>query len=178
MKATGGDPVAVATAIAYPVGDSLLLALALVLVLCGGVRLRFDSGLITIALLTFGVADSLYIYQAATGAYVAGGPIDLSWLVAFSVIALASCVRETEAPVGTAPDEGWLTTLVPTGCAFGAVGVEIYGHFKTVETDPAAARLGRDRPLTPPSRLQLRGAPASVEDKSQGSRLRPADRAE
>jgi diguanylate cyclase len=89
LRGIGGSTAEVATNLAYPVADVLLLAL---LVGVGGVLgLRSDRALLLFAvgLLCNLVGDIAYLDLDAMGAYVEGGPLDLTWLLGVACMALA-----------------------------------------------------------------------------------------
>ena len=72
--------------LAYPVLDGALIVLAVMLLS----RVRSGSSaltLVSLGVLALGVADSAFVYLAATGSY-AGGLIDVGWIGGFLLIAL------------------------------------------------------------------------------------------
>jgi signal transduction histidine kinase len=87
---TGADASTVATNLAYPLGDLLLLSFV------GGVLAltRWRPGrawiVIAVGLLVNGVADGAYLYVEAGGTYVEGGAIDSLWLLGGSLVAFAA----------------------------------------------------------------------------------------
>ncbi len=87
---TQGAPLTVIVNVAYPVGDLMLLALCVAtLALTGGYPGRAWVVLIA-GLSANAVADTSYLFLAATGSYTNGGPLDLLWTVAMGSIALAA----------------------------------------------------------------------------------------
>jgi two-component system cell cycle response regulator len=78
---TGGDTAAVATNLAYPLGDMILLATVFGAVTAGrgGLdrRWMFFAGGIAV----FALTDSVYLFQVAGGSYDPGGLLDMGWLV-------------------------------------------------------------------------------------------------
>ena len=90
LELTEGDPAAMITNLAYPVADVLLLAL---LVAVGAILgVRRDPTLLVLGLgLSFNlVGDVLYLNLTAQGLYAAGGPLDLTWLAAITLMGLAA----------------------------------------------------------------------------------------
>ncbi|MDX6581014.1 MAG: hypothetical protein QOI10_198 [Solirubrobacterales bacterium] len=89
---TKGDLATVATNLAYPVGDVILLAC----LVAGAAVVGRGGGrawaLIGAGILAWGAADSNYLYQVATGDYVAGFG-DSIWLLAALLIAAAATTR-------------------------------------------------------------------------------------
>ncbi|MFC6663558.1 putative bifunctional diguanylate cyclase/phosphodiesterase [Deinococcus multiflagellatus] len=89
-----GHPFALAVAVAYPLSDLVVVALALV----AAVWQPRGLGQMQLALLGGGlavlcVAHTVYAQQAARGAYLVGGPLDLLWPLAFVAFGSAAYVR-------------------------------------------------------------------------------------
>ena len=91
LRTADGGFAVVATSVAYPAADLLLLSLlagALVVIgrgagagwwwLVGGVAL-------------FVVTDTVYAFQVVHGTYTVGGPLDMAWGLAFVCLGLAAC---------------------------------------------------------------------------------------
>jgi diguanylate cyclase (GGDEF)-like protein len=91
LRATaGGDAATVATTLAYPIGDAVMLALiAAAFVICGG---RPGRAWTVLALgMSFNVAaDWAYLLQAAAGSYQEGTLLDGIWVAAFLCLAAAA----------------------------------------------------------------------------------------
>jgi two-component system cell cycle response regulator len=121
---TKGDPAAVATNLAYPLGDLLLIAFVVTGAVLGGRRAGATWVTLGSGLLIWGVADGIYLYQEATSSYV-GGLIDGLWPLGALTIAAAAAVpaprRERRAPAHA--------VFVPTVCALAAVAVLVWDHF-------------------------------------------------
>jgi diguanylate cyclase (GGDEF)-like protein len=131
LGSTGGSFAVVATNLAYPAGDLLLIALVVGMLGATGWRLDRRWSLLMAGLVLFAVFDSVYLYVTATGGYVSGGALDIGWPLAFVVIAWAAC-QPQRAAASFASAEGWRVLIVPA--TFGAVslGVEVYDHFHRV----------------------------------------------
>ena len=128
VDATGGSPLAIATNLAYPLSD-----LALVAILVGGLattgwRLGRGWVLLLTGFLLFGVADTSYVFQVATGVY-SDGIINAGWPLSSAVVALAVWQPWAEARART---RDWSAFIFPA--TFGAVGlaVLVYDHFHRV----------------------------------------------
>ncbi len=93
---TDGDPAAVATNLAYPLGDVLLISFLLAGLAVEGLRAARSWLLIAAGLAAWAVADPIYLYQTATGTY-AGGYVDSLWLVGGLAIAFAAVVSKPRA---------------------------------------------------------------------------------
>jgi diguanylate cyclase (GGDEF)-like protein len=117
---TGGEPLGIATTLAYPVGDLLLiLIVAAVLGLSGG-RPGWSWGLLGCGLLAWGAADTAYLFLTAHGTYVEGGLLDAGWPLGATLIALAAWRpdRERRARAGE-----WSTLAIPAVSTLAAGGV-------------------------------------------------------
>jgi len=132
LKTTGGSALVIATNLAYPLADLLLLSL--VVAIFGLTGWRFDAtwALVALGFAVFAVADSVYLYQTAAGTYVEGGSLDVGWPAALVLIACSAWqpIRKLEG----VRDESWTVLTLPT--VFGAVGltVLVYDHFVRINT--------------------------------------------
>ena len=130
MEGTGGDLVTVATDLAYPLADVLLLALVIGTFALTGWRPGRSWALIGTALVAIALADGVFLYQVSTGSYVDGGLLDVAWPAATLLLGFAAWVRPE--PVATQRLEGWRTLVVPSGFALGALGLLILNEFHTL----------------------------------------------
>jgi diguanylate cyclase (GGDEF)-like protein len=132
LDATDGTAAAVATNLAYPLADILLVSLILAVFALTGWRpgrmwLYLGAGFTVTA-----VADGIYLYEAASGTYIEGTILDTMWPAATLLIALAAWQR-----AGTRHGiriEGRRLLVVPT--SFGLIGLAVlaYDHFHTLNT--------------------------------------------
>lgn len=88
LSAPGYSGLQLATALAYPAGDALLLG-AVVSIVLSGIRGASVRWLIVTAGLIV-VTDGIYLHQSFLGSYSAGGWLDIGWLLSYVAIALAS----------------------------------------------------------------------------------------
>ena len=79
-----GQAVTVATNLAYPVGDLLLLTSVGVALSVTGWRPRRAWGLVALSLLLTSVADALYSYLESAGIYASGSILSTAWPAAVS----------------------------------------------------------------------------------------------
>jgi len=127
LASTSGSSAAVATNLAYPLGDALLLALVvgtfpLLNWRPGRAWLQLAAGLAVLS-----AADSVYLYQVATNTYVPNTPVDVMWPVALALLANAAWAkRGRERAVDV---EGRSLLIVPAACVSVAVGVLVFDHF-------------------------------------------------
>ena len=104
LSLDGASVAEIATNLAYPVADLLLIV---VLVAgCGvlGLRVSRTLALVLAGLALTTAADVLFLFLAARGTYTEGGPLDLLWLL--GVLALASAPGSAQA--ARAPGAGAL----------------------------------------------------------------------
>ena len=132
-RSTGGSAAAVATTLAYPVADLLLVTL-----LAGGFVLVGAPGRtwgwLAAGLFLFFVTDALYVNAAATGSYDGGEPLDIGWTVARMCFVLGALQAfRRQAPMRW---DSMRTLVAPALCAAAALGLLYYG---TREELPATA---------------------------------------
>ena len=101
--------------VAYPLGDILVMAVAIRLVTGGGFRTPAFR-LFSFSLLVLLLADVVYGVQQLSGAYQEGGLLDGTWLVSYALLAacaLHPAVGSLSAPEvpGTQPDRRRLAVL-------------------------------------------------------------------
>jgi diguanylate cyclase (GGDEF)-like protein len=130
LESTEGPPSTVATNLAYPLGDVLLLALV-----AGAFALtRWQPGrawlLIGAALAVFALGDSVYLFQVARDTYVEGSLVDASWPAALLLIAYAAW--QDRGTPRTVEATGRALLALPAACAAVAVGVLVLDHFRPV----------------------------------------------
>jgi two-component system cell cycle response regulator len=124
-----GEPLAVATGLAYPLTDLVLLAVGVGAMAGTGWRLDRSWALIAAGVLMFWFADSMYLVRTAAGTYEAGGWFDAGWWGGLLAIAGAAWqgVRDPH-PRRIRPRDDSLR-LIAAPLAAGAIGVEllVYG---------------------------------------------------
>ena len=79
VNSTGGSKLAVATAVAYPVGDLLLLIFVVGLLALNGAELSRSWTMIAGGLALMAVADAVFLFQSVNGTYQEGGLLDALW---------------------------------------------------------------------------------------------------
>ena len=123
---TKGDPAVVATNLAYPLGDVLLLSFLIAGFAVAGVRVGRSWLLVGLGLVAWGIADPIYLYQEATGSYV-GGYLDSLWLVGGLAIAAAAL---WDTPPGARCESH--SMLFPA--VFGAIAVAVlaWDHYERI----------------------------------------------
>jgi two-component system, cell cycle response regulator len=128
LDSTEGSSLAVATNLAYPLGDLLLVALVFGFLGLTGWRLERTWLVIGAGLAVFAVADSVYLYQAAVGTYVEGTLLDAGWVVAIVLLALGAWQPAAERKQGGL--EGYQLVAIPSVFALLGLGLLVYDHFE------------------------------------------------
>lgn len=116
---TGGQLSSVATNLAYPLIDMLIVSLILGVFIIHAWRPGRLWVLLGVVWLLQTVADTFYLYQVAGGSYVTGGMIDAAWPPLMLLIAWAAWQRPARSTRVWEPGPG--TLAVSTG--FAAVGL-------------------------------------------------------
>jgi diguanylate cyclase (GGDEF)-like protein len=141
-----GSTLSVATTLAYPLGDLLLLILALGSFGLQGWRPGRSGLLLGAGLVAWCVADTLYLYGSARGSYVEGGLIDLLWPLGMVLLALAAV-----APIPRADRrEHWSLLALPTLAALAAGAVLVgsaIGHSQNLAVTLAGGAMVATRRL-------------------------------
>ncbi len=136
-----GSLAAVTTNMAYPVGDALLLSLVIAAFAFSGWSIDRTWLLVGGGLVVFGVADSVYLVQVASGTYRLGTALDLGWPAGFALIAAAACAPARR--TAKVRLEGRRVIVAPLVLASVCLAVEIWDHFQSVGTIAlVAASLG------------------------------------
>jgi two-component system cell cycle response regulator len=127
LSNTHGAVLTVATNLAYPLADLLLLGILVGIMAFTGFSLRGQWPLIAVGFSVFAVADSIYLVQTANGTYAANGLLDVGWPAALSIIAIGAWRR----PSGKSRSrlEGWGIFLLPSVAAVACLALEFYDHY-------------------------------------------------
>ena len=125
---TGGSRAAIATNLAYPLGDVLILALVVGVFALTGWRPGTAWTLIGAGIIATTIADGVYLARVAADTYVEGGVYDAFWPGAMLLLAFAAW-RPSGAPRGRIALEGRTVLFTPVACALIAIAVQVYDHF-------------------------------------------------
>ena len=125
LQLTDGDAATVVTNLAYPVADVVLLALLVGVTAVLGVRRDRTLVLLGLGIAATLLGDIVYLDLASSGSYVEGGPLDLTWLVAMALVAVAAHLSR---PGRVADRErqsrtGWRVLAVPLVCNLASLGI-------------------------------------------------------
>ena len=132
LDATGGRPIEIATDLAYPLGDLVMLAMVIGVFALTGWRPGRAWAFIGAGLMSMAAADSIYAWQASKGVYVEGTILDALWPAATLMVGWAAWVPS--GPKTRINLHGWRPLLLPTGFGLLGVGVLVYDHFVSVNT--------------------------------------------
>ena len=133
---TSGTPAAVATDLAYPVGDLGLLAMVAAAITVAGWRKSGSWRWIAPAFGLFAVADSTYLVTVANGTYAVGGIIDIGWPMAALLVGTAAFRREAAVRVRSRSTG---SLMLPAISGFAALVLLVSDHFH--RTNPLALTL-------------------------------------
>jgi diguanylate cyclase (GGDEF)-like protein len=126
-----GNGLVVATNLAYPLGDLVLLA-AIVGALAGqGWQVQRRAGLLAVGVVLFYAADSLYLVGTAQGTYTWPSWIDTGWWAGLLLIALAAW-QPPPRPREEADDERRRLVVMPLLFALVATGVLVCAALRPV----------------------------------------------
>jgi diguanylate cyclase (GGDEF)-like protein len=130
LASSGGAPLSVATNLAYPLADLLLVAFVVGALAMTGWSPSSAWVWLAGGLLVFAATDALYLYDTATGTYAPGAPLDAGWPLAALLIAIAAWLP---APAGgRAPTQHRRTITLPLGLGLACLSLLVYDHFERV----------------------------------------------
>ncbi|HEX8052660.1 MAG TPA: diguanylate cyclase [Thermoleophilaceae bacterium] len=131
-------PIEVATDLAYPIGDMLMLSLVVVVFSLTAWRPGRAWTMIGLGLAAMAAGDGVYLYQASQGTYVEGTILDAMWPAATLLVGFAAW--EPSRRTGDEIDlSGWRMLVLPVLFALPSLGVLVYDHW--TEVDGAAVLL-------------------------------------
>jgi diguanylate cyclase (GGDEF)-like protein len=127
LQSTGGEPVEVATNLAYPLGDLVLLGMVTGGVALTGWKPGRTWGALAGSFVLFGVSDGIYLWGNATGTWQAGSVFEAGWPAATLLLAWAAWMPPRH--VRPRPLEGRRMLVVPTLFALLGLTLLISDHF-------------------------------------------------
>jgi diguanylate cyclase (GGDEF)-like protein len=122
-----GTPSQIATNLAYPLGDVLLLSAVFGAFSLAGWRLEPRWIVLGLGVLATAIADSIYLFRVDT--YQEGEAIDPLWPASALLIATAAWMGESH---GRGAAEGRPLLAVPIACATIATGILLSDHWSPV----------------------------------------------
>jgi two-component system cell cycle response regulator len=135
IASASGDVTSVAVALAYPIGDILLLIFTIGALGMTGWRPGRVWLLIAASLLLSATADSIYLYQTAANNYRADTWLEGLWPAAAVLLAIAAWTPWPR--MARRRIEDWRLVSVPAVSLLAALGVFVYGNFYHQLTLPA-----------------------------------------
>jgi diguanylate cyclase len=142
IHATHGTLASVATNLAYPLGDLLLIGFVIVVFALTGWRPGRTWLLVGAGFAMLAIADSIYLFRVAENTYRAGTILDAMWPSGLVLLTFAAWSRPRER--GEVRFEGLATTVLPLLFAATALFLLIranYVHLGVVTESLAAAAL-------------------------------------
>jgi diguanylate cyclase len=129
LTVTGGSFAVVATNLAYPTADLLMIVL---LVTAGtAARMRDVSWWALLAgIAVFTVGDIRFMFLDAAGSYSEGGWLDISWPLGAVLVGLGSCVAGRPSVTHAATRH----FVIPAAFTGGSIGLLVYGQGRTLPT--------------------------------------------
>ena len=127
LQSTGGQPIEIATNLAYPLGDLVLLGMVTGGVALTGWKPGRTWGALALSFVIFGVSDGIYLWGNATGSWQAGSVFEAGWPAATLLLAWAAWMPPRH--VRPRPLEGRRTLVVPTLFALLGLTLLISDHF-------------------------------------------------
>ena len=126
-----GAPLTVATSLAYPLVDLVLLGIAAGALAGTGWRLDRTWLLLAVGIATFWLADSMYLVRVNQGTYESGGWFDAGWWAGLALIAAAAWQRPPTRAIRPAEER---VRVIAVPLAFGTVGLGllVYGAIADV----------------------------------------------
>ena len=135
LASTGGSVAAVATNLAYPVGDLLLFLVVVTAIGLTGWRPGRMWALMAFGLIVNVAADTTYLFQVANGTFQEGTWLEPLWPLSSLLLVLALWMPSPPSRRKLVPS--WRTLAVPTIGALAAVGVLFVDHGSIRVNDPA-----------------------------------------
>ena len=132
LDGSGETAAAVATNLAYPLGDMLVLGIVVGAVALSGWRFSAKWLVFGGGLLVFAVCDSVYLVQIAQNTYEYGTWLDLGWPAGMLLIAAAGTLPSRR--VRAAQLDGVRLILVPGLFGSIALVLEVVDHFQPLNT--------------------------------------------
>ena len=131
LAAASGSKLAVATELAYPIGDLLLAALVVGVLALRGWHVDRLWSLLGGGFLLLAVADCLYARQVANGASQPSAITELFYLLSVTLLAFAAWQPERDRrPMRL---DSWSVLAVPAGFTLVALGLLLYDHFQRLD---------------------------------------------
>jgi diguanylate cyclase (GGDEF)-like protein len=129
-----GGTLAIATNLAYPLFDVLLLGLIVGATALDGWRIRRTWALLGLSVISFWVSDSLYLVTVATGTYQLSAWFNPLWYFSPIIAAWAAWLPRQAAATATTRREGTRGIVMSLGFACTALGTLVWSSFSSLGT--------------------------------------------
>jgi diguanylate cyclase (GGDEF)-like protein len=126
VASTEGSVAAVATNLAYPLGDLIMLAFVIAVIVITGRSAGSTWRFLALALAAFAVVDTIYLYQVAVDTYREYTLLDTGWPAAYVLMAIAACRPAMR--LDTRRLRGGILA-VPAAFTLVALGLLVYDHY-------------------------------------------------
>ena len=131
LGTVGGRPLSIATNLAYPLGDLLLLGIVATAYTLRRWHPDRSGVLLGVGIAVFWTADSLYLVETAQGTYTQGGVFDIGWWAGITLVALAAW--QPTKPVPSREGRESLATIVaPIGFSMVGLGLLVTATLEPV----------------------------------------------
>jgi diguanylate cyclase (GGDEF)-like protein len=124
---TDGAPAAVATNLAYPFGDLVMLAFAVAVLIVMGRRAGGTWWLVAAGFAVFAIVDTIYLYEVARDTYREWTLLDSGWPAMFVLVAFAAWQPARQIDARRLRSPGWLA--LPAGAALLSIGILLLDHY-------------------------------------------------
>jgi two-component system, cell cycle response regulator len=131
VASTEGSFSTIATNLAYPLGDLMLLAFVIAVMVITNAAAGATWRLLGLAFAVWTVADLLYLYQTAVGTYEDYTLLDIAWPAAYVLVALAAMQPSVRLDA-TRLRSGML--VLPATSTLIALGLLILDHYSRLHT--------------------------------------------
>jgi diguanylate cyclase (GGDEF)-like protein len=106
-----GDPLELAISVAYPLGDLIVIGVAIGMLATPGAR-SASFTLLVASLVVMFAGDVIYALQVAQGTAVDGGPLDLAWMFAYAATGAAALLPSMRSVAVSSPVRiAWLSPV-------------------------------------------------------------------
>jgi PAS domain S-box-containing protein len=133
VESAGGRTVAVATTLAYPLLDLVLVASVVLALASRGFRANRMLWLLAAGFLSMAVGDSVYATQVVQGTYVDGTLVEVLWPAGALCVAAAAWTRRPAVAVDRPGSGRVAEVLTGIGIAIGVLTLFV-DHFERVDT--------------------------------------------
>jgi diguanylate cyclase (GGDEF)-like protein len=162
---TDGSFGVVATSLAYPMSDTLLLILLAGALAVIGRGAGASWWWISAGMALFAVSDVAYVLEVARGTYAGGSVLDLGWGVAFLCFGVAALQRPHD--TRSTRLEGRAGLVLPGVCALAALGLLFRGYLVGGDTAAGVLALGAVLVALTRTTLTFREVRALAHSRSQ-----------